>query len=74
MPLLFLEVIMLYRFTRAELKTKNASDFKEGDVIKTGRYFIFISYKVKDRDRKDTGKNGTLPRWLHILKERILKN
>ena len=35
---------MLYRFTRAELKNKKASEFKEGDVIKTGIYYIYIKY------------------------------
>ena len=39
---------MLYNFTRAELKSKKASDFKEGDVVKTGIYFIHIHYKSKD--------------------------
>lgn len=34
----------IYNFTRKELKTKNASDFKEGDIIKTGKYNIFIQY------------------------------
>jgi len=31
---------MLYKFTRVELKTKKASEFKEGDIIKTGIYYI----------------------------------
>jgi hypothetical protein len=30
-----------------ELKTKNASDFREGDIIKTGSYFIYIRYKSR---------------------------
>lgn len=42
---------MLYNFTRAELKNKKASDFKEGDVIKTGIYFIHVYYKTKDGKR-----------------------
>lgn len=36
---------MLYKFTRKELKTKKASEFKEGDIIKTGIYYIHIKYK-----------------------------
>lgn len=36
---------MLYKFTRKELKTKKASDFKEDDIIKTGIYYIYIKYK-----------------------------
>lgn len=35
---------MTYQFTRKELAAKKASDFKEGDVIKTGPYYIFIKY------------------------------
>ena len=35
---------MLYRFTRQKLKDKKATNFKEGDVIKTGNYYIFIKY------------------------------
>ncbi len=35
---------MLYKFTRQQLKDKKASDFKEKDVIKTGKYYIFIKY------------------------------
>ena len=37
-------VIMKYNFTRKELKSKNASDFKEGDVIKVSRYYVSIKY------------------------------
>jgi len=33
-----------YEFTRAHLKTKNASDFKDGDIIKCGKYYINIKY------------------------------
>ena len=40
---------MRYNFTRAELKTKKASEFKEGDVIKTGIYYIYIKYGQYDR-------------------------
>lgn len=36
---------MIYNFTRKELKTKKASDFKEGDIIKTGIYYLHIHYK-----------------------------
>ena len=43
---------MLYNFTRAELKTKKASDFKEGDIIKVGIYFVHIHYKSKDGKRR----------------------
>lgn len=35
----------MYTFTREELKTKRASDFKEGDIISVGIYFIFIHYE-----------------------------
>lgn len=35
---------MQYEFTRRELKKKRASDFKEGDIIKTGIYYIYIKY------------------------------
>lgn len=37
---------MHYKFTRKELKTKKASDFEEGDVIKTGIYYIHIHYRT----------------------------
>ncbi len=36
--------MILYKFTRKELKSKNASDFKEGTIIKTGIYYIHIHY------------------------------
>ena len=39
---------MLYEFTRKELKNKKASDFKEGDIIKIGIYYIHIHYKTRD--------------------------
>ncbi len=35
---------MIYLQTRKELKTLNASDCKEGDIIKTGKYYIHIHY------------------------------
>lgn len=35
---------MTYQFTRQQLKEKKATDFKEGDVIKTEKYYIFIKY------------------------------
>lgn len=35
---------MLYTLTRKQLKTKKASNFKEGDIIKTGIYYIYIRY------------------------------
>ena len=40
---------MLYKFTRQELKEKKASDFKEGDIIKTGIYRIYIKYGLYKR-------------------------
>lgn len=39
---------MLYKFTRQELKQQKASNFKEDDIIKTGRYYIHIHYKSKN--------------------------
>jgi len=39
---------MIYQLNRQELKAKKASEFKEGDVIKTGRYYIFIKYGKYD--------------------------
>ena len=35
---------MNYNLNRRELKHRKASEFKEGDVIKTGIYYIFIKY------------------------------
>lgn len=35
---------MLYKFNRHELKTKNASQFKDGDMIVCGKYCIHIRY------------------------------
>ena len=39
---------MLYKLTRIELKQRKASEFKEGDIIKIGIYFIHIHYTSKD--------------------------
>jgi len=33
---------MLHTFTRAELKTKGAGDFDNGDTIHCGKYWIYI--------------------------------
>jgi len=35
---------MIYKLTRAELKTRMASEFKEGDIIHVGKYYINIRY------------------------------
>jgi hypothetical protein len=43
---------MIYIFTRKELKQHKASEFKEGDIIKTGIYIIYIHYKSKDGLRR----------------------
>ena len=37
-----------YHLTFKELRQLKASQFKEGDVIKTGIYFIHIHYKSRD--------------------------
>ena len=34
----------MYQFNRQQLKRQRASSFKEKDVIKTGKYYIFIKY------------------------------
>ena len=65
---------MKYNYTRAELKTKKASEFLEGDIIKTGRYYIYIHYKSRDgrysynrpslfsyHEREDSKKCGCTP-------------
>ncbi len=39
---------MIYKLTRSELRQRKASDFKEGDIIKTGIYYVHIHYKSKD--------------------------
>ncbi len=39
---------MFYKFSRAELKKMKASDFKEGDIVRTGKYYIHIHYKSRD--------------------------
>jgi len=33
-----------YKFSRQELKNKSARQFKQGDVITCGKYFIWIKY------------------------------
>lgn len=38
-----------YRFTRKQLKSKKASDFKHGDLIEVGKYIIHIEYKSGKR-------------------------
>lgn len=35
---------MRYNFDRQELKNKSVRQFKEGDVIKCGKYFIWVKY------------------------------
>ena len=45
---------MLYHLTRSELKSKKASEFVEGDIIRTGNYIIFIHYMSSDGTRYDT--------------------
>lgn len=35
---------MQYNLTRAELKDRCADEFQHGDVIKCGKYFIWIKY------------------------------
>ena len=59
---------MLHTLTRKELKILKASDFKEGDVIKTGIYYIYIKYGPYDRpslcsyhERKDFKPCGCTP-------------
>jgi len=39
----------VYKFTRKQLKSKNASNFKHGDVIEVGNYIIHIVYKSSGR-------------------------
>lgn len=39
-------------FTRKQLKTKNASDFKHGDMVLTGNYVIHIKYKGNGKTHK----------------------
>jgi hypothetical protein len=34
----------IFHFTRQELKQKQAHDFKEGNVVVCGKYFIWIKY------------------------------
>ncbi len=40
---------MFYKHTRQELKSLKASDFKEGDVILCGKYYIHIEYGNYDK-------------------------
>lgn len=35
---------MYYAFTRQELKQKNGTDFKQGDIIRIGNFEIEIDY------------------------------
>lgn len=35
---------MFYEFTRKELKGKNGTDFKQGDIIRIGNFQIEIDY------------------------------
>ena len=44
----------VYKFTRKQLKTKKASDFKHGDMIKVGNYLIHIMYKSIGSKTKTT--------------------
>lgn len=39
---------MLYKFTRQELKNRSAAQFKEGDAVKCGKYYIYIKYGKYD--------------------------
>jgi hypothetical protein len=41
----------VYKFTRGQLKTENASNFKQGDMIIVGNYLINIIYKSGGRTR-----------------------
>ena len=36
---------MIYKHTRGELKTKAASDLKDGDTVFCGKYVVHIIYK-----------------------------
>jgi hypothetical protein len=42
---------MLYKYTREQLKRHGASEFKDGDIISTGKYYIFIKYISRDKQR-----------------------
>jgi len=37
-----------FKFTRQELKHKSARQFKEGDTVKCGKYYIHIRYGPYD--------------------------
>jgi hypothetical protein len=40
-----------YKFTRKQLRSKKASDFKHGDAIEVSNYLINIAYKSGGRVR-----------------------
>lgn len=42
----------IYRFTREELKSENASDFKHGDMIEVSKYIVHIRYEEENKMRK----------------------
>ena len=42
----------IYKFTRKELKQKNASDFEHDDIITVGRYLICIRYGTFENPSK----------------------
>ena len=50
----------VYKFTRKQLKSKKASDFKQGDMIRVGNYIIHIVYKNRGKIRK----SPTLGSWV----------
>jgi hypothetical protein len=39
-------------FTRKELKQEKASNYKEGDVVRVGKYHIYIHYTSRFDGRK----------------------
>lgn len=39
---------MFFKYTRKELKNLSSSQFKEGDVVKCGKYYIHIRYGKYD--------------------------
>ena len=39
---------MTYKFTRKELKNRNASDFNDGDYIQVSKYEIQIKYTSRN--------------------------
>ncbi len=42
---------MFYEFTRKELKDKNGTDFKQGDIIRVGNFQIEIDYGEEKFER-----------------------